>query len=213
MIKKYLSDPSFIVGPFFKDVVWETINNKVLLTFDDGPNPESSIIILEKLAKYNLKAVMFFLAENVEKYPKLAQKFIDEGHTIANHSYTHPNMIIMGYNRAYEEINRSNKIIYDNIGVMPDYFRPPYGRFNFSTFNAARDNKLRSIMWNLTTYDYDKDINIVKFVVSKKMKQNTIAVFHDNDKAKNISAESIEYFVEIAKSKKLSIGTPEECLP
>ena len=62
----------------------------VYLTFDDGPIPESTPVLLETLRRYGVKATFFVVGENVQKHPELLQQIVEEGHQVGNHTYHHP---------------------------------------------------------------------------------------------------------------------------
>ena len=78
---------------FYKDLIFKIPNkeNKIFLTFDDGPNPEVTPFILETLSKFNAKATFFCLGKQIEKYPYLYDQIISEGHQVGNHGFEHLN--------------------------------------------------------------------------------------------------------------------------
>ncbi|MCK4345957.1 MAG: polysaccharide deacetylase family protein, partial [Bacteroidales bacterium] len=84
-------NPSMILKTLFPDLIWNIPNdeNKVFLTFDDGPDPEVTPWVLDLLNQYNAKATFFCLGKNVERHPDIFQRIKDEGHAVGNHSYSH----------------------------------------------------------------------------------------------------------------------------
>ena len=82
-----------LIKKFFSNYIWDIPNSKktVYLTFDDGPSPDISYWILDQLREYGIKATFFCVGENLKRYPQVAQKILEEGHIIANHTFTHPN--------------------------------------------------------------------------------------------------------------------------
>ena len=89
ILQKYLYNPPILVKKVFNNFQWDSINEKVLITFDDGPNPNSTELILKELENQKINAVFFCVGENLEKYPSLAKEIISSGHLIANHTQQH----------------------------------------------------------------------------------------------------------------------------
>ena len=91
-IKMQAKIPSIIKTIFFNQV-WTIPNteNKIYLTFDDGPIPVVTPWVLETLKRYQIKATFFCIGDNVRKYPEVFKQIISEGHQIANHSFNHLN--------------------------------------------------------------------------------------------------------------------------
>lgn len=105
------------------------LGRRISLTFDDGPNPNTSRIVLEELKKRDIKATFFLIGKNVDSYPDFAKRILDEGHEVANHSYTHPALGKLSDERVIEELTRCQESIIKATGFQPVWFRPPYGSF------------------------------------------------------------------------------------
>jgi len=211
MIKKAFYVPPKIIRWFFPSTIWESKIDKILFTFDDGPNPETTPIILKKLNAYSIKAIFFCVGENIEKYPILAKQIISEGHLIGNHTISHQNINLFNKNPNFS-IAKCSEIIEKTVGIKPKYFRPPHGRIGFLTQSIMKKNILTNVMWSLLTYDYKNDFNIVIFAIDKFLNKNSVIVLHDNIKSQAIIEKSIDYIVEKSKDKKFEIGEPDKCL-
>ena len=209
---KYKYDPPYLIKKIFPSCQWESKINKILFTFDDGPIPETTPLILETLASYKIKAAFFCVGENIYKYPELYMKIIKGGHIIGNHTFNHKLISKLKKNGASEQIRMFNDIIKQNEGDKVIYFRPPYGKFNFSTISVLKEMNLVPVMWSLLTYDYKDNLNVIKFAVKKYLKKNSIIVLHDSIKSRNLIVDSINYIVEEANRKGFQIGAPAECL-
>ncbi len=210
-MKKIKYVPPLLFQKIFPKTIWESQVDKILFTFDDGPNPETTQIILAKLNEHSIKAIFFCVGENIERYPELAKQIVDEGHLIGNHTQTHKN--INFFNReANSNIAKCSEIIKERVGMEPNYFRPPYGRIGLRTEKLMKQNGLKNVMWSLLTYDYKNDINIVKFAIEKYLRSNSIVVLHDSNKSKQIIGESIDFIVDRIKVSGYEIGEPAECL-
>ena len=209
---KYLYNPPFVVKKLFPDFYWQTSNNKILLTFDDGPNPSSTELILKMLDDLKIKSLFFCVGSNNKQNPSLTKLILDAGQTIGNHTFNHKILTRIKKAEALEEINSFNTLLESGQNYKTKYFRPPYGKINLSTKILMRESGLKCIMWNLLTYDYQNEFIKVKFVVDKYLQQNSIVVFHDSNKSKDIIEDSIKYIYEKAVKTDYQFGEPEECL-
>ena len=80
-------------------------DNKIYLTFDDGPTPEITEWTLQQLKKHNAKATFFCIGDNIRKYPEIFKKVIEEGHSIGNHTFNHLN----GWKTSKHEYHENTK--------------------------------------------------------------------------------------------------------
>jgi len=209
---RYLYNPPIIVKKLFSDFYWQTTNNKILLTFDDGPNPLSTELILKLLDELKIKALFFCVGSNNKLYPSLTKLILDEGHTIGNHTFNHKILTQIKKHEALEEINSFNALLKFGQNYKIKYFRPPHGKINLGTKKLVRESGLKCIMWDLLTYDYQNDFKKVKFAADNYLQQNSIIVLHDSNKSKDIIADSIKYIFEQAEQKGYQFGEPDECL-
>jgi len=209
---KFQYDPPLLVKKVFNNFLWETSNSQILLTFDDGPNYGTTEELLELLKEKNIKALFFCLGENVSKYPGLCQRIIDEGHTIGNHTYSHKKLNETDREEIDREISRTNILLKERFNYHVKYFRPPHGRFTFSTNKILKKHKLKNVMWSLLTWDYKGDFKVVEKSISKYIKKNSIVVLHDSDKTKKILLDSVNLIIEEAKKRNYNIGEPGNCL-
>jgi peptidoglycan/xylan/chitin deacetylase (PgdA/CDA1 family) len=196
----------------FNEFYWNTKNNNVLLTFDDGPNPGTTEIILKKLSDEKIRALFFCVGDNARKYPELIKQIKDEGHHFGNHTFNHKILNQISAEEKDFQIDFVNKLFTDQFGINLKYFRPSHGRFQLSTSLLMKKHKLKNVMWSLLTYDYKNDLSIVKFAVKKYLKQNSIIVLHDSNKSKNIILGSISLIAEEVRKRNYQFGDADECL-
>ena len=168
----------------------------VYLTFDDGPIPEVTPLVLDTLAKYNVKATFFCVGENVKKYPELYRQIIEEGHFVGNHTFNH----LKGWKtplRVYLE-NVDECVKY----VSSDLFRPPYGKMTYRQYKVL-SKKFKLVFWDVLTPDFDMQISAEKCldIVKRKTRPGSILVFHDNLKAKNklkvLLSGALDYLIQM----------------
>ena len=211
-MRKYLYDPPIILKKLFRNTSWNTTNNKILLSFDDGPIPQTTESILNLLKDYNIKAIFFCVGNNISKYPELAENILMNGHKIGNHTYNHQIPSKLSRQKLIEEISMFNCLLGDRYNYKVEYFRPPHGRFDLKTLTVLKEHNLKNVMWSLLTYDYKNDINIVKFAVNNFLTNNSIVVLHDSIKSSGIILDSIKMIVNEVYEKGYEFGAPEECL-
>lgn len=211
-MKSFFYNPPFLVKKIFSDFYWDTANQKILLTFDDGPNPGTTEIILKKLSEEKVKALFFCVGDNLKKYPELVKEISIEGHSFGNHTFNHKTLNKISDNEKDNQISSVSRIFLDEFGLKVKYFRPPHGKFQLSTSKLMKKHQLKNVMWSLLTYDYKNDLSIVKFAVEKYLKQNSIIVLHDNNKSKNIILDSISLIIDEAQKRNYQFGEANECL-
>ncbi|MBL4625693.1 MAG: polysaccharide deacetylase family protein, partial [Flavobacteriales bacterium] len=118
---------------FFIDSMCEVPNsdNKVAITFDDGPNTEFTPRVLDLLDEYNAKATFFCIGTNVEKHADVLKEVDKRGHTIGNHSYSHDvKFDIASVKLVKEDLEKNESLIATAIGKKAVLFRPPFGVTN-----------------------------------------------------------------------------------
>ena len=204
--------PPFLVQKLFGNFIWQTSNNKILLTFDDGPTETATLKILSILKSNKIKAVFFCVGSNIKQYPELTEKILDEGHTIANHTMNHKILTKMNREESIEEIKSFNELMKDKFSYRIKYFRPPHGRFNLKTNSILNELNLKCVIWNLLTYDYKNWNEKVKYAIDNYLNENSIIVFHNNAKSDGIIEEALNYTIDFAAKKGCQFGEPEDCL-
>src|SRR6195256_5046182 len=99
----------------------------IAMTFDDGPSATLTPKLLDLLAAHHIKATFFVIGENAADHPEILKRAVAEGHEIANHSWSHPNLGKMSDEAVRRELRKTDETISAAIGVRPTLFRPPYG--------------------------------------------------------------------------------------
>lgn len=204
--------PPVLVQKFFGNFIWKTSNNKILLTFDDGPTEAATLKILSILRTNKIKSVFFCVGNNIKQHPELTRKILQDGHTIANHTMNHKLLTKMNREESFEEIKLFNDLMEVNFNYLVKYFRPPYGRFTLKTNNILNDLNLKCVMWSLLSYDYKNRIEEVKYAVDNFLNEESIVVFHDNIKCSGIIEQALDYTINEAVKRDYQFGEPEECL-
>lgn len=149
----------------------------VALTFDDGPHPVYTPMMLDVLKEKNVKATFFLLGEQVEKYPEIVKRMSEEGHLIGNHSYKHERLSKLSDVQACAQVNRTNELIYNITGKYPEYIRPPFGEWKK---HLDCSTSMIEILWDLDTLDWSSQnkAKIVNKVVTN-VEEDDIILMHD----------------------------------
>lgn len=170
-----------ILRPFLGQLTWRrhTSEKVIYLTFDDGPEPEVTPLVLDILDNYDLKATFFCVGENVEKNAETYSELIRRGHKTGNHTFNH----LKGYSVSMPEYVENVKIAARSIDSK--LFRPPYGRITYRQ-RKALENDYEIIMWDIITHDYNRNLTpeTIMKTVRRYSRNGSIVVFHDSIKAK-----------------------------
>ncbi len=180
---RYLVKTPWWLKQLYPGCVWDMpVKEKTLyLSFDDGPHPTITPFVLKELKKYNAKATFFCIGENVVKFPDVYQQFIDEGHSVGNHTQHHINGWKTSDREYLEDIKQACRYIHSNL------FRPPYGRIKRSQIKQLHmsnpDQKI--VMWNILAGDWVTTLAPEKCYerIKQRISAGNIIVLHESDKA------------------------------
>lgn len=155
----------------------DEIEKKVAITFDDGPNPDYTEMLLAGLKERGVSATFFLLGKEVERYPKIVEDIYADGHLIGTHSYEHVNLNNLCDAAAVEQVDKTNQAIHELTGEYPEYIRPPFGSWKC---NLDYETKMIEVLWDVDPLDWKTDNSdvIAKRVVDK-VQENDIILLHD----------------------------------
>lgn len=157
-------------------------NDKVLLTFDDGPHEIHTSKILEILKRQNVGALFFVIGKQVGNHPEIVKQMIADGHLIGNHTQNHPLMFAaLRQDTVEKEIGLCDNTLIAQTIHPGHYFRPPVGYTNPRIARAVKKFNKNVIGWSLRSFDSIlKEENKLLERVSSKVKPGNIVLFHDN---------------------------------
>lgn len=139
----------------------EDTEEKVLyLTFDAGYENGYTANILDVLKKHDVKAAFFLVGNYIETSPELVKRMVSEGHTVGNHTYSHPDMSAISTKESFrDELNRLEKEYRKVTGKnMKKYYRPPQGKYSEENLKMAKDMGYKTVFWSLAYVDwYESD--------------------------------------------------------
>lgn len=156
------------------------------LTFDDGPNPRMTPQLLDLLGQNQIQATFFLIGMYAAEQKDLVRRIHAAGHTIGNHTWTHPNLSRTGKAKTRDELSQTNDELEQVIGAPVRLFRPPFGARQPATFRIARELGLTPVTWNIIGYDWNaKSSEAITSLVTRLIARNdrrgsaTNLVLHD----------------------------------
>ncbi|PIC87357.1 1,4-beta-xylanase [Sporosarcina sp. P20a] len=177
----------------------------IALTFDDGPDPNYTVRILETLEKYNAKATFFMLGNRVHSYPSIAKKVAEAGHEIGNHSWNHPSLTGVTDVALQSEVKGTSDIIEAITGQPATVFRPPYGAVDD---RVRESTKLPVVLWNVDTLDWEHhDPELLLEHVMEATRAGSIILMHDIHKS---TADGLDAVLENLQSQGYKFVTVSE---
>ncbi|WP_246628188.1 polysaccharide deacetylase family protein [Paenibacillus oenotherae] len=153
--------------------------NEIALTFDDGPDPKYTPLLLDLLKRHDAKATFFVVGVHAEKHPELLQRMRDEGHIIGIHNYVHKTNWFMRPSSVKRQIHRTSDIIKKATGVRAAYYRPPWGIVNL--FDFSNLGYLQIILWSTLFGDWRKRVGAERLLkrMLKKLRPGEVLLLHD----------------------------------
>lgn len=171
-----LSRPFFLLKLFYPRAVFRLrTDEKVLcLTFDDGPDPDTTPAVLDILSARNVKAVFFCRGGNAEFHHKLVNRIRSEGHVVGNHGYRHLDgwkTNTQAYVRNFEKgAPFTSRIL----------LRPPYGRIRPRQYRELSKG-YRIVFWDLMPWDFDSRLSGTRVfeILKRRIRPGSVIVLHD----------------------------------
>ena len=139
---------------FGRTIVAPPRPNQLALTFDDGPNPAATPRLLEVLARHNVRATFFLIGDFIRLQPGLTREIAAAGHSVGNHTMSHPFLPRCSSSRIRSELAGCNAALEDTLGRKVELFRPPHGGRTPEVFRAAASLGLKTVQWNLMVGDW-----------------------------------------------------------
>lgn len=183
---------------------------KIALTFDDGPN-ENTLLVLDLLKKYNVKAAFFCIGKNIEEHPEIVQRTIAEGHVLGNHSYSHSHFFdFFRKKKIIEELEKTDALLEKYTAKKINLFRPPYGVTNPSIRRALEVTKHKVIGWNIRSLDgVVKDEKVLYDRIVKRVAPGGIVLLHDTSQH---SVSVLEQLLQFLQKNNYTVVSLEQLL-
>ena len=178
---------------------------KVAITFDDGPHPVYTEMLLDGLKKRGVHAAFFLIGENIEGNEEIVKRMQKEGHLIGNHTYHHVNLKELSQKEAEKEIQMTWKKIYESTGMRTSFVRPPFGEWRKNL-----DIIMIPVSWNIDSLDWttENTEKIIKRVV-KDVGEDDIILMHD---VYETSVEAALEIIDILRERGYEFVTVDQLL-
>lgn len=162
------------------------------LTFDDGPDPVYTPMLLDLLKRYDMKATFFLVGSHAEKHPDVVRRIHAEGHLIGIHNYVHKTNWLMRPKTVRMQLKRTDDIIYNTTGEHPSFYRPPWGIVNL--FDFAKNSGYRIVLWSSMFGDWRSKIGSDKLAkrMLRKLNPGEVMLLHDCGNTMGANADAPE---------------------
>jgi peptidoglycan/xylan/chitin deacetylase (PgdA/CDA1 family) len=155
----------------------------VALTFDDGPDPESTLAVAEQLARMRVSATFFVLGEQLAAYPGIGRRLAAAGHELAVHGWRHRPHLLRTPGSIDADLRRTARVITQVIGTRPTHWRPPNGIATTSALLSARRLGLQPVLWTADGRDWRRDASAASICdrVTADLRAGGVVLLHDSD--------------------------------
>jgi peptidoglycan/xylan/chitin deacetylase (PgdA/CDA1 family) len=153
----------------------------IAMTFDDGPSATLTPKLLDLLAAHHIKATFFVIGENVAQHPDIIARAAREGHEIANHSWSHPNLAKMSDEGVRRQLWQTDEAIKNATGTRPTLLRPPYGSITEREKRWIHDEfGYQIVLWDVDPYDWKRPgPAVVRNRILQETRPGSIVLSHD----------------------------------
>ncbi|MHB8910320.1 MAG: polysaccharide deacetylase family protein [Syntrophales bacterium] len=153
---------------------------RVALTFDDGPDPDVTPLLLDLLGRYRLTAAFFVTGHNTERYPGLIREILHRGHDVGNHSTRHdPLLMLRSRAELAGEIARTQELL-ASFGIRPLAFRPPVGVTNPRLSGVLGELGMECVTFSCRACDFgNRRIGGLARKILRKVHPGAIILLHD----------------------------------
>lgn len=152
----------------------------IALTFDDGPWPVTTQQVLDILRQHHARATFFWVGKNVRHFSRIAERVVEAGHSVGDHSWSHQYRAV-GRGTAASEIDSTARLIAQDTEITPTLFRPPGGNLKNGLAKYALSKGYTVVMWSVSSADTDPKAPWTAFAdnVLKGAKPGAIVLMHD----------------------------------
>jgi len=191
---------------FFQPAFCHGSNDRqnIAITFDDGPDNETTEMVLDILAEYDVPATFFCVGEKVRACPLIVRRMVENGHSLGNHSMHHHWYTNFLFGKRLEsEISAAQDSIVDAVGEAPKYFRPPMGLTNPHYKKILRSQGLELIGWNVRSLDLNTTDpeKVIRRVVNR-VDNGSIILLHDSGHEKDFLRVVLTRIIEQLSERK-----------
>jgi peptidoglycan-N-acetylglucosamine deacetylase len=190
------------------------IAKRVAISFDDGPDLVYTPQILDVLKREHVKATFFLLGRHARKYPGMVKRIVEEGHSVGNHTWDHPQLPKVSSKQIRAEIQRTDSLLFHLIGYHTFMFRPPYGAASSANISQISRMHYKVIDWSVDTRDWSSSSPAqILDVVNRTVKPGSIILEHSaGPKALQNTVDSLPQMIRWLREQHYEIVTIPELL-
>ena len=176
--------------------MWRTTHRHIVLSFDDGPDPERTPRLLDVLAAAEVKAVFFVIGKRVAKHPAIVRRMATDGHQIGNHSWSHRWLPGVSAHTLAQQIDRCQRAVEDVTGTAPLLARPPYGMRDFRYYRALAERGMTPVLWSRNLRDYHRAGVGTLLRRLSRAQPGEIVLCHDGDPLAPHTVNAVEQWLD-----------------
>ncbi|PZX48706.1 polysaccharide deacetylase family protein [Algoriphagus chordae] len=194
----------FLRAQFFVESIFKTSENNVLLSFDDGPDPLNTPLILDILNKQGATAMFFLIGKKIKGNEALVQRIHAEGHLLGSHSFSHDSKIgLWNKLRTRTDIAKGHEELLKVVPSAGNWYRPPFGLTNPNIASALKECGFSSVGWSVRSFDTVKsDPKKLLENLSQEIKGSDIVLLHDTQE---LTVSLLESLIIALKSRNLTL--------
>ncbi len=183
-----------------------------MLTFDDGPDPDSTPAVLDALDRFSIAAVFFLVGEQLMRHQALGREIAMRGHEVALHGFEHFRHAEAPAHRQRDDLPKGLGAIEVACGVRPTRYRPPYGVFGEGSWAACAKLALEPVLWSAWGLDWEEiPAPRIAELVAKDLAPGAIVLLHDSARyapraSAAATAEAIPLIAAAARERDLEFG-------
>ncbi|MEV5963883.1 polysaccharide deacetylase family protein [Kribbella sp. NPDC051952] len=174
----------------------------VYLTFDDGPSAKYTAQILRILQAYHVRATFFEVGQNVKRYPALTRRVDQLGHSVQNHSWSHPNLTKANWSTFKYQVRTTDRYLRAQTGYTPRCLRPPYGATNRVVAKRAAMLGKKIQLWSVDPADWSRPgTSVIVRRVLSKVHTGSVILMHDGGGNRSQTVAALPTILKTLKAR------------
>jgi peptidoglycan-N-acetylglucosamine deacetylase len=179
-----------------------TASKYVYLTFDDGPHPKYTAQILAILRSYGVRATFFEVGRNVAQYPYLTRRADLYGHSVQNHTWSHPDLRKVNWATFKSEVQSTDRVIRPQTGYTPRCLRPPYGATNSLVSQRAAALGKQIKLWSVDPRDWSRPgTSVIVRRVLAGVRSGSVVLMHDGGGNRSQTVAALPTILKTLKAR------------
>ncbi|SOB78883.1 polysaccharide deacetylase family protein [Streptomyces sp. 1331.2] len=180
----------------------------VYLTFDDGPSPAYTPKVLATLARYGVQATFFEIGQNVEAHPLLTAQVARQGHSVQNHSWSHPDLRRLSGAALDAQVANTDRAIRASTGRTPNCLRPPYGAVNGTVRSHAAALGKQVVLWSVDPADWSRPgTAAIRSRVLNGVRPGSVILLHDGGGDRSQTVAALPAIISTLKARGYGFAT------